>query len=293
MKASKYKAKLNFLQREAILIGEISNFDYLLEFKNSLKIKKESIKKTIDAIKEGVRVGRVTEFKLIRLKDELLNIDMEIKKVDSLIATSKANIYKLTKLKPTTKIPIHSNIPKSGEFFELKPIKSEIEAMKYEIKAAKDKFLPKVFFKADGYRAFGEGDADSFGSVGVYLTWEIFNKKNLASVQKAKIKYLKSELSFDKNLKDLIAKKDEILKRIDNLNASIKMAKKSLRIKRELLKSAKVAFELDEMSVDEYLGYENELAKARATLASLIAKKNMLIAQLAFMYGENFKKVFK
>jgi hypothetical protein len=47
------------------------------------------------------------------------------------------------------------------------------------------------------------------------------------------------------------------------------------------------------MTVDEYLKYEDDLAKAKATLANLIASKNSLIAQKALIYGNNFKKVFK
>ena len=47
------------------------------------------------------------------------------------------------------------------------------------------------------------------------------------------------------------------------------------------------------MSVDDYLKYEDNLAKAKADLANLIANKNMLKANKAFIYGKNLKKVFK
>ena len=54
-----------------------------------------------------------------------------------------------------------------------------------------------------------------------------------------------------------------------------------------------MAFKLNRMSVDEYLNYEDDLAKQRANLANLIALKNSLIAQKALIYGKNLKKVFK
>ena len=66
-----------------------------------------------------------------------------------------------------------------------------------------------------------------------------------------------------------------------------------MKLKKELLKGAKVAFRLNRMSVDEYLQYEDDLAKTKADLASLIANENTLKANKALIYGENLKKVFK
>jgi hypothetical protein len=299
LKSTKYQAKLNLLKREALLIGEISNFNYLVDLKKALLKKKDSIKTTIKAIEVSVKVGRVPEFKLERLKDALLNIDIKIQNINNLLNSSKANIYKLTKLKIDKKVTFEVFMPKKQQFLALKPIENLITASKYSITASKDKYIPKLSLIAQGYRAFGKAYdngkslALNFANVGIYLNWEIFNKKNSSSVQKAKVEYMKNTLLFQKTLKDLKAQERELLANIKSLKKAILMAKKSVEIKKELLKSAKVAFKLNEMTVDEYLTYEDDLAQARADLANLIALKSKMVANLAFIYGENFKKVFK
>ena len=299
LKSTKYKAKLNLLQRQAILIGEVSNFNYLKDLKSALLKKKESIKTTLKAVEVGVKVGRVPEFKLERLKDALLNIDIKIQNINNMLNASKANIYKLTKIKIDKKIEFSAFMPTKKEFLALKPVKNLIEASKYSIAAAKDKKIPKISLMAQGYRAFGKAYdngndlALNFANIGIYLNWEIFNKQNNASLKKAKVEYIKNTLLFEKTLKDLKAKEQELLGNLKNLKKAILMAKESVEIKKELLKSAKVAFKLNRMSIDDYLRYEDDLANAKANLANLVALKNKMIATLAFIYGNNLERIFK
>ena len=80
---------------------------------------------------------------------------------------------------------------------------------------------------------------------------------------------------------------------IDYLNTQIKEMKNSIKLKKELLKSAKVEFINNVMTVDEYLKYEDSLSLAKANLAKLIAQKNIAVANLAFIYGNDITKVFK
>jgi hypothetical protein len=47
------------------------------------------------------------------------------------------------------------------------------------------------------------------------------------------------------------------------------------------------------MTVDEYLGYETDLSNAKATLAGLDAQLKETVANLAFIYGNDFKSIFK
>jgi len=299
LRASKYQSQINILKREALLIVEISNYNYLLDLKEALLQKKSSIIKTINAIKVGVEVGRIPEFKLIRLKDALLSIELKIKSIENAINKSKSKIYQLTKLQVDKKINFKSFMPQKKEFLSLKPIKEKIIASKYLIKSSEDKFLPKFSLVTNGYRAFAkayDNDKDlalNFASIGIYMEWSVFDRKNSSEIQKSKLEYMKNRLLFQKTLKDLEANEKELLNNIKNLENAIKLAKKSLKLKEDLLKKAKVAFELNEMNVDEYLGYEDELADVKAKLSEFIALKNSMIANLAFIYGSNYKRIFK
>jgi len=298
--ANKYKAKLNLLKREALLVTLLSKLNYLYALKNALKEKENSISTTYKAIKVGVETGRVPEFKALRLKDALNQIQIKLSQIDTSIADVKSQIYSLTKIKikKPVKFEIVKNISKK-EFFALKPLKEKIKADLYDIKAQKDKFLPSFILKTQGYRAFAnaynndEHLALNFASIGIYLNWNIFDKSNFAAIEKSKIEKLKDNLTIQKTLKDLNAEVMKIKASLKEIKKAINLTQNSIGIKEELLKGAKEAFILNTMTVDEYLGYEDDLAEAKANLANLIATKNSLIANLAFIYGNNLERIFK
>ena len=298
--AQQYKAKLNLLKREALLVALVSKLNYLFELKKAVEQKQNSIQTTYNAIKVGVEVGRIPKFKLLRLKDALNQISIKITQINSLIDDVKSQIYQLTQIKINK--PIHfdilSNINKQS-FLALKPLKEQKEANYYEIKKQKDTFLPSFILKAQGYRAFANAyDNDkhlalNFASIGIYLNWNIFDKSQFSAIEKSKLEQLQTDLTIQKTLKDLNAEVMKITSTLKEIKKAILLTQNSIALKEELLKGAKTAFKLNTMTVDEYLEYEDDLANARANLANLIATKNTLIANLAFIYGNNLERIFK
>ena len=298
--ASKYKAKLNLLKREALLVALVSKLDYLYALKKAVIQKQHSIQTTYNAIKVGVKIGRIPKFKLLRLQDALNQIQIKITQINSFIDSVISQIYQLTQIKidKPLNFQVIRNIEKQS-FLAIKPLKEKQEADYYEIKSQKDKFLPNFLLKAQGYRAFAnaynndEHLALNFASIGIYLNWNIFDKSNFAAIEKSKLERLKTDLTIQKTLKDLNAEVMKINSTLKEIKKAIVLTQNSIGIKEELLKSAKEAFKLNTMTVDEYLGYEDDLANARANLANLIATKNTLLANLAFIYGNNLERIFK
>jgi outer membrane protein TolC len=299
LKATKYQAKLNLLKRQASLITLVSNLNYLYELKKALIKQKNSIQTTIDAIKVGVDVGRIPEFKLLRLKSSIISIKNKISNVNTKIEELKSKIYELTLIEVNSKIKLNASNINEGDFFALKPLKENLKSSVYDIKAKKDAFLPKVILKIQGNRAFAkaynnnENLALNYASAGIYVSWDIFNKKNNSEIQKAKINQSKISLEIQKTINDLNAQINYINSSLKEIKKELLNTEESISIKEELLKGAKTAFKLNRMSVDDYLRYEDDLAKERANFANLIALKNSLIAQKALIYGKNLKKVFK
>ncbi|WP_457564198.1 TolC family protein [Caminibacter sp.] len=299
IKAKSYAAKINLLKREALLVNALSNLNYLNSLILALKKKKSSISRTLKAIKAGVKNGAVPEFKALKLKDALNQINIAIQNVKIQKANIKKIIYTLTKL-DVDKISFKAvkNV-KNGEFISLKPLKEQIFASKKDIEIAKDSFYPEFLLKATAFRNFTkayntkENMAVNIASIGVYLKWDILNFSNSKKIQKAKINYQKSVFEFEKAKKDLISEVKEIDSSLKNVNKALADEINSIGLKEELLKSAKVAFELNEMSVNDYLSYEDDLYKARADLAKLKALKNSLIAKKALIYGINLERIFK
>lgn len=300
LNAVKYKAKINLLKRESLLITLISKYNYLIKLKNALKTEKNSIATTLKAIEVGVKVGRIPGFNALRLKDALNQIDIKLSGINAQIDSTLSEIYKLTKIKlnSSVKISTNSDVQKKT-FLSIKPLKENLKASEYDIKVAKDSFWPKLMLKIKGFRAFAnaynndEHLALNYASAGIYLNWNIFNRKNSAEIQKAKIEKLKNALTIQKTIKDLNAEVMKITNSLKEIKKSILLAQNSIELKEELLKGAKVAFKLNRMTVDDYLRYENNLALAKANLANLIATKNSLIANLAFIYGNNLERIFK
>ena len=299
LKATNYQTKINLYKKQTLLVGYLSKLDYLFALQKALLKQQSSIQTTYDGIKKGVEVGRIPEFKLLRLQDSLNQIKIKLENIKQNLDEIKANIFKLTNININEFVAFKSLPVQKGEFISLKPLKEQLQANNYGLKAKKDNFYPKIIVKIQGNRAFakayntGDEISEDFASAGIYLSWNIFDKKNNSDIQKSKIEILKSELKIAKTKKDLEAEIKKIDDSLKSINNQILLTKDSLSVKKELLKSAKVAFKLNRMTVDEYLKYEDDLAKTRADLASLEANKNMLKANKALIYGENLKKVFK
>ncbi|NPA50191.1 MAG: TolC family protein, partial [Epsilonproteobacteria bacterium] len=133
----------------------------------------------------------------------------------------------------------------------------------------------------------------NMATAGIYLNWDILNKKASGEIQKAQVERLKSALEIAKTKKDLQADINKINQTLKEINEAIKYTKESIKTQKELLVGATAAFKLSRMSVDEYLQYEDNLAKSRANLANLYALKNSYKAQKCLIYGINLKRIFK
>jgi outer membrane protein TolC len=300
LKAVKEKSKIDLLKRDALLIGLLSNFSYLEDLKIALKSKQFSIKETIKSIKTGVDAGAIPEFNLIRLQDALTQIDIKLNDIDTKINSIKSQLYKLTNVVVDYPMNITFTTYQKDEFVALKPIESTIQADEKNIDAKNaTRWLPKLFLKAnimEGYvKSYNTDDIDNrrIANVGFYLQWNLFNKVADKDIQKAKIALIKDKLNLSKTEKDLTAEANKLTYDLELIQKKIASAKKSLEFKKELLKSAKVAFRNQSMTVDEYLGYETDLANIKATLSSLNAQKKETIANLAFIYGNDFNSIFK
>ena len=297
--AKKYKTKINLLKREALLVTYLSKLNYLFSLKNALLQKENSINTTLKSIEVGVKTGSIPKFKLLRLQDALNQIQIKITNITSSIEATKADIYKLTKIKLSKPVNFETYKINPGSFLAIKPLKEIKKANEYALKAAKDKNYPSFMLKAQGYRAYAKAYnnndtlAENFASVGIYMNWDVFDKTKNANIQKAKIENIKSNLEIKKTLKDLNAEIMKINSTLKEIKKAINLTQNSITLKEELLKDAKTAFEENSITVDEYLTYEDNLAQAKADLANLTAAKNTLVANKAFIYGNDLERIFK
>ena len=298
LKSVKYKTKIDLLNKEVMIITFLSNYNYLVYSKMALLKERESIQRTIDSIKVGVENGAIPEFNLLKLKDSLNQIKINILNIETQLSKIKSQIFAISKVVLDNHIPLMITDYTKDEYISLKPIKESINADFKDIEVKKSTFYPNLYLKAkvmrNWTRAYNTDDITSANSasIGLYLEWDIFDKKN-REIQKAKINLSKDMLTLNKTRDELQATELKLSEEIDYLNTQIKEMKDSIKLKKELLKSAKVAFINSAMNVDEYLKYEDSLSLAKANLAKLTAQKNIAVANLAFIYGNDITKVFK
>ena len=299
MNNARLKSKLNLIKREALIVGYVSKLNYLFKLKKAINDKKNSIQTTIDALKVGVENGMIPKFKLLRLQDKLNQISVNLNDIDSNINNLKSKIYALTKIEVNAPVDLHFIEFNKGSFFMSKILKNNILASQKDVEAKKDTFFPKVLLKIQGNRAFAksyntdDNIALNYASAGIYLKWDIFNKKDNSDIKKAKLEYLKNTLTLQKVNNELTAEVKKLNNNLKLVNNSIKKTKESIEIKKRLLNDAKTAFKLNRMTVDEYLSYEDALSFERANLAKYEALKNSYLANLAVIYGKNLERICK
>ena len=298
--SAKVKKKLNFIQKEAMIVGANSSWQYLINLKKALQAKRKSILKSKITISTGVKSGRFPKSALYKIDEALNKIDININQIDMKITEAKNIIYELTNIrlkKPVNITQIRDINMKN--FLAIKPLLEKQKANKIGIKASKEKLYPAFMIKGkymynqtDAYNNDKEIDRD-YGSIGLYLKMPIFDDVALQNIQKAKVDYLKSKEMTKKIELSLKAKANNLKTTLPLLENSIILAKQSVQNQKKLLKIAKVAYKSQRMTEEEYLRYEDALESAKANLYLLKSKKLQTISNLAVLYGNNLQRIFK
>jgi len=298
--ASKKAKRLNFIQREAIVVGAVAQLEYLYALSDALKAKKNSILKTKQTTTIKVKDGRAAPSVLMVLNTHINNLDISLNNIKQNINILKSKIETLTGIYLTHRIHLRKkhNI-KKGDIFALKTLRLKLKAKDKALKASKEAYYPSIITK--GNFTYSQADAynndkylnEEFGDVGVYMKMPLFDASKSTQIQKAKIAYMQEKIYLNKTKHSLLVKSKELQKEIELLNQSINLARKSIVNQQKLLKIAKVAFLDHRMSEEEYLRYEDALANAKASLYGFEAKKWQDIAQLAVIYGNDLKRIVK
>jgi len=298
--STKAKKKLNYIQKEAIIVGSNASWKYLLNLKKALLAKKSSIKKSKQSIQVGVKAGKYPKSMLYKIDEALNQIDININKIDLKIEEAKNAIFELTNIilsKPVNITQVKNISMKN--FLALSPLLAKQNAQKLKIKATKEKLYPSFMIKGkyfynqtDAYNNNKEVDKD-YSSIGVYMNLPIFNDSTLVEIEKSKVEYQKSKMLTAKTLLSLKAKANNLKTSIPILQKSINLAKKSVQNQKKLLKIAKVAYKTKAMTEEEYLRYEDALSNAKANLYLLEAKKIEAVSNLAILYGNNLQRIYK
>ncbi len=298
--ASVDKKRLNFIQREAKILGANATLRYLEKLTLSLEAKKRSLLQTRKDIKLKVQNGRVAGIEINKIDENINNINISQNKIDQSKNELKTLIYTLSGIKIKKSIDFEQvREIKKDKIFALLPLEKSLKATKYGIKASKESLYPAVFLNANYFKSYGEGYNNNesidtgYGSIGLKIVMPLFDKSKYTNIQKARVAYESKVLAIAETKQTLSAKAARLESDLKLLKQSRKLAKRSIENSKKLLKVAKVAFSVNRMSEEEFLRYENALVAAKATLYEIDAKKWQDIAGLAVIYGNDLEEVVR
>ena len=298
--AAKEKQRLNFISKEAEVVGSVAYLKYLSSLKQALNAKKRSIYATRKKVALMVKEGRAAPSELLRLDTHINEIEVNLVNLDRQIDTLSAKIETLTGIALRYPLPLHQKHKiHKGKIFALMPLAKKVEASKAGVKAAKEGYYPSIALK--GKYTYSRGEAynnhktvdSDFGSLGVFVTMPLYDRSKSTSVEEAKLFYLKEKAKLEDTRLTLTVKAKKLEREIRLLKRAFRLARKNIRDQKELLKVAKVSLEEGVITQEEYLRYEDALANARAEVAKIESEKWQDIAQLALIYGNDLKGIVK
>lgn len=298
--SAKEKKKLNLIQREAIVVGSVAQLKYLESLKDALKAKKHSIVQTQIRTRLEIKEERAPQSADFILESNINDVDIAINNIDQNINLISSKIETLTGIYLKHSVPL--TVKRSvitDEIMALKPLKKNVEAKQKGIQAAKEAFIPSIVTKgnytysqADAYNN-GKPITEQYGTLGVYLSMPLFDASKNTAIEQAKVDYLKEKTNLNQAQHALEVQAKQLQREIILLKKSITLAKKSVSDQKELLKIAKVSYENERITQEEYLRYEDALANSKANLYNIHAKQWQDIAQLAVIYGNDLEEIVK
>ena len=298
--AEKERRRMAFLEREALLLGTVSRLNYLRGVKEALNAKRRSILTTIERTRVEISSGRKSADALLILRSRIDELDISIDETTRNMESLSAEIEKLTgmRVKGFVRLSKAGDIDKR-EIFSLKEIEKRVKAAEKSIEAARESRYPTLSMK--GNYSFSQTDAynngkaveESFGSVGLYLSMPIYDSSIASSVEEARLTLMKEQNRYLEAANSLKVEAKRVEREIEILEHSLKLARKNMKHKKELLQLAKAELQHERIRYEEYLRYEDSLAEARA----LYYKYSSLIwqsrARLAVIYGNDLKGIVK
>jgi len=299
--SARAKKRVDILKNQAAVIGANANWIYLENLKHSLLQKRKTLSQTLAITRAQVNLGRKPKMALYKVKEGVNKINIAINNIKIQEQNLKALIKTLTGInikKPVRMRKIGSY--RVGSIAPVAPLRAKNRADFLEMKAQKEKlYYPSVKLQAGYTRSYGSDYIQdksvhtNFSSVGVMLHMPLLDMPQRQKIQKAKLAYMKGAIEIKKMAKELRDKANAMREQLKYIRESKRYTKENIANEQELLKIAKASYEAGRMPIEEYLRYIDALYEAKADYYKVNASYWQTLAQLAFVYGNDFKRIVK
>ncbi len=295
------KKNIDLLKNEAVIVSSNANLLYIDALNEALTKKKESLMKTKEFVQIKVNNGRLPESALLKINTGINEVDIMRNQIAQNRAKIISAVYSLTNVKLNKPLDMtQTGTYENGELKVLEPLQKKADAMKLGVRAQKEMLYPALVLHgmytynyAKSYNLPDQGVNEDYGTVGVTLKIPIFEKSQYSKIKMSKIEFEESENDLAKMRLEFTAQAEQLEKTLALLNNSNELYKKSVKDKEELLKIAKVAYESDRMSTEDYLKYEDDLLMERSKLYQTEAQRWQTLMKLAVIYGNSIEEMVK
>ena len=298
LQSTRLKKELGIYKNEAILVGSYADLGYMQRLQEALEATHRSLQKSYEDIKIKVQSGRAAPVALDKIASAMDTVELKMQDIAQRRAGLVAKIEGLTGIEVRNYQPISQKSPiKKERIFALLPLQAKLQAQKADLKAAKDRFVPKVLLEAKWSENYAQKDVvfkddvhRGYGDVAIKVVLPL-SKTNFTDIEIERTKLLQQKAMVAKTRMELQAQAEALEEQLHLNDQKVAIAKQKVKRQQELLRYAKTAFEVGRLTEEEYLRYEDSLLSARADLAKALADKWRLLAQLAFIYGNDLERI--
>ena len=299
-KSAEDKKYINLLKNEAMLVSLNANLKYMEALENALEKKKQSLLKTRDIIKIKVNNNRAPGSALLKINNGINEIDLMKNNIAINRSQAISLIRSLTGITLNTPIEMtQTGTYKDGELKALDPLRKKIEADRLGLRAEKEKLWPALVLKGNynysnaiAYNNNMQVDKN-FATFGLALRIPILAMDQYAQISKSKLDIRSSENELQKMELDISAQAAQLHTTLQILENEVGLYKSSLKDKEELLKVAKVSYQSDRMTIEDYLKYEDDVVMEKSKLYKTQADRWQTLMKLAVIYGNNIEDIIK
>ncbi len=294
------KKRLNLLKDQAIVLGANANLRYLEEMEAALLSKAKTLRSTEKIVGAKVKAGRASASALYKVQERLDSIRIALDN----IAIQKENLRVLVESLSGVELRRSAPMRKKGrieerEFLALQPLKARAQADRLEAEAQKEKLYPSLHLQGDINRGYGDSYFSGrrvqrdYGGIGLTVSAPLLDMPQIRSMQKARVHAMKSAIEVEKTATELRAKAKGMRRQVRVLEHSMSLHRRNIANEKKLLSIAHKSYDEGRMTLEEYLRYVDALYDAKAQLYKTQALWWQTLAQLAFLYGNDFERIVR
>ena len=299
-KSAEQKAYIDLLKDEAMIVSLNANLKYMNAMIEALEKKKQSIEKTKEIIEIKVNNQRAPKSALLKINDALNQIDLAKSSIQLKKSEAISLIQSLTGIYITKEVAMQQTgtYTDSG-LVALDPLRYKIEAERLNARAEKEKLWPMIVAQgnynhsmANSYNNDMAVNKD-FATINVVLKVPIFRKAQYSKIKMANLEVRTLQNDLAQKELELTAQSKQLQLNLKILDKQVELYKQSVKDKEGLLKVAKVAFDNNRMTIEDYLKYEDDLVLEQSKFYKTEAQKWQTLMKLAVIYGNNIENLVK